>query len=145
MLPDSAAAGLVPRLKAEAAELHGRKLQVFAGAHIVCAATDRQARSEYDRMVGELGDRRAAETALRLLTPDAAGVAADSRAADAAIAGFFALPLVGSPDTVVARMAELAAAGLDGLALSWLDYDAGIEQYASELRPRLVAAGLREG
>jgi alkanesulfonate monooxygenase SsuD/methylene tetrahydromethanopterin reductase-like flavin-dependent oxidoreductase (luciferase family) len=147
MVPDRAAAArLVPQLKAEVAQRHGRKLQVFAGAHIVCAATDAQARAEYERMVDELGDRQAAETALRLLTPNSAGADFDAGGmAAAAIAGFFALPLVGSPDTVVGLMAELADAGLDGLAVSWLDYPAGIEQYVAELRPRLIAAGLREG
>ncbi|MFI0406706.1 LLM class flavin-dependent oxidoreductase [Actinomadura sp. 3N508] len=146
MVPDPAsAARIVPQLKAEVDERHDRKLMVFAGAHVVCAATEDAARREYDRMVGELGDQDAAANAIRLLIPnsasgdfDAAGMAA------AAIAGFFALPLVGTPDSVVEQMAGLADAGLDGLALSWLDYESGIDQYARELRPRLVEAGLRE-
>lgn len=118
-------------------------LQVFAAVHVVCAATDSEAKVLYERMVGELGDREAAERAIKLLI-------GSSRSGDfegllnAAIAGFFALPLVGSPETVVTQMAELAEAGVDGLALSWLDYDAGLAQYADTLRPLLVETGLRE-
>jgi alkanesulfonate monooxygenase SsuD/methylene tetrahydromethanopterin reductase-like flavin-dependent oxidoreductase (luciferase family) len=68
----------------------------------------------------------------------------DPQATAAAIAGFFALPLVGSPATVVDGMVALSAAGVDGLALSWLDYPAGLRQYRDELLPRLARAGLRK-
>lgn len=147
MVPDaSAAARIVPELKAEVERRHDRKLMVFAGAHIVCAATEAAARREYERMTGELGDRDAAANAIRLLIPNSGSADFDTDGmAAAAIAGFFALPLVGTPDSVVAQMSELADAGLDGLALSWLDYQAGIDQYARDLRPRLIEAGLREG
>ncbi len=146
MVPDiAAAARLVPPLKQEVRSVHQRELLVFAGAHVVCADTDAEARAEYDRMVSEFGDQDAARTAIRLLIPnsgsgnfDAAGMAAS------AIAGFFALPLVGSPETVVAQMGQLADAGLDGLALSWLDYRAGLAQYQERIRPLLVEAGLRK-
>jgi hypothetical protein len=42
-------------------------------------------------------------------------------------------------------MAELADAGLDGLALSWLDYGEGLQQYRDELLPLLVRDGVRAG
>ncbi|MDL4818533.1 LLM class flavin-dependent oxidoreductase [Actinomadura opuntiae] len=147
MVPDAAAAArIVPGLKADVQERHDRKLMVFAGAHIVCAATEDAARREYGRMVDEVGDHDAAANAIRLLIPNSGSADFDAEGmAASAIAGFFALPLVGTPDSVVRQMSELADAGLDGLALSWLDYQAGIDQYARELRPRLVEAGLREG
>ncbi|WP_433136235.1 LLM class flavin-dependent oxidoreductase [Actinomadura nitritigenes] len=147
MVPGAAAAArIVPGLKADVQERHDRKLMVFAGAHIVCAATEDAARREYERMVGEVGDQDAAANAIRLLIPNSGSADFDAEGmAASAIAGFFALPLVGTPDSVVEQMIELAGAGLDGLALSWLDYQAGIDQYARELRPRLIEAGLREG
>lgn len=139
MLPDiGKAAALVAPIK----ELKPQ-LRVFAAAHVVCADTDEQAREEYARMVGELGDKEAAERAIRLLIGSSRSGDFDGLV-NAAIAGFFALPLVGSPRTVVEQMTALADAGVDGLALSWLDYDAGLAQYADKLRPALVAAGLRQ-
>ncbi|MDX6742404.1 LLM class flavin-dependent oxidoreductase [Actinocorallia sp. A-T 12471] len=144
--PDAeAAAKIVPELKADAARLHGRDLKVFAAAHVVCADTEDEARRAYARMVGESADRQAAERALRLLLPNPpfAGPEAEALAASA-VAGFFALPLVGTPETIAEQMADLAEAGLDGLALSWLDYREGIARYARDLRPRLIARGLRE-
>lgn len=143
MLPDAAAAArLVPELTEQARWL-GHELRVFAAAQIVCADTDAAARAAYDRMINEHGDHEAARNALRLLMP---GVKADgpgAAASGAAIAGFFALPLVGSPETVATQMSELSAAGVDGLALSWLDYRAGLDQYERKLKPLLVESGLR--
>lgn len=145
LLPDRAAARrVVSETKAEAARGGNPDLRVFAAAHVVCADTDQQARDDLRRMVEEYGDQAAAENALRLLIPNSRSADFDTEGmAAAAIAGFFAMPLVGSPETVVEGMLELADAGIDGLALSWLDYEAGLAQYDAVLRPLLERAGLR--
>jgi alkanesulfonate monooxygenase SsuD/methylene tetrahydromethanopterin reductase-like flavin-dependent oxidoreductase (luciferase family) len=118
---------------------------VFTAAHVVCADTDAEARRRFDAMVQEHGDWDAARNALRLLAPNSASADFDQGMAASAIAGFFALPLVGSAETVARGMAELADAGLDGLALSWLDYGEGLQQYRDELLPLLVRDGVRAG
>ena len=133
-------------LKERARDIYGRDLRVFTAAHIVCADTDEQAQAEYDRMVHEFGDWEAARNAIRLLIPNSRSAQFDDKGMAAnAIAGFFAMPLVGSPQTVADKMVALSAAGLDGLALSWLDYSAGLAQYRTQLLPLLVRAGVREG
>jgi dimethylsulfone monooxygenase len=146
MVPDVAtAARLIPPLKQDVLTRYQRNLLVFAGAHVVCADSDAAAWTAYHKMVGEWGDHDAARNAIRLLVPNSRSGTFDADGmAAAAIAGFFALPLVGAPGTIVAQMAGLADAGLDGLALSWLDYGAGIAQYRDRLRPLLVEAGLRQ-
>ena len=68
---------------------------------------------------------------------------ADTMAASA-IFGFFATPLIGTPDSIVEQISAMVDDGFDGLALSWVDYEEGLEQYQSELLPRLTARGLRE-
>ncbi len=138
------AANVVAGIKSYARETTGRELRVFAGAHVVCADTDQAAAAELARQVTEHGDSEAAANAIRLLIPNSQSADFDAEGmAASAIAGFFALPLVGSPQTVVADMVRLAEAGIDGLALSWLDYEAGIEQYRTTLHPLLVETGLR--
>jgi len=59
------------------------------------------------------------------------------------IAGYSAMPLVGTPEQVVDGMVEMARAGFDGLTLSWVDYDEGLAQYRDQLRPLLIQSGLR--
>jgi len=142
--PESAPA-LVADLKRHAREAYGRELLVFGAAHVVCAEDRAEARRLFDRMVFEHGDWDAADSAVRMLLPNVDGSGADRRAiAASAIAGFFALPMVGTSDDVVEQMAVLADAGLDGLALSWLDYEEGLAQYGTRIRPALVEAGLRQ-
>ena len=58
-------------------------------------------------------------------------------------AGFGAIPLIGTPGQVVDGFRSLAAAGLDGAAVSWIDYAAGMTQYRDVLLPLLREAGLR--
>ncbi len=144
LLPDIAgAADSVRAAKALAGE-HGRDLSVFVAGHIVCAETDAAAQAEYRRQTTELGDHEAARNAIRLLIPNSASADFDHEYMQAAaIAGFFALPLVGSPQTIVERLAALSAAGVSGVAVSWLDYEAGIDQYSTLLAPVLAEAGLR--
>ena len=60
------------------------------------------------------------------------------------VAGYGALPLVGTADQIVEGLLGFSAAGLDGTTLSWVDYAAGLEQFQSLLLPRLIEAGLRE-
>ena len=56
-------------------------------------------------------------------------------------------PLLGTPEQVVDGIAQLADAGLDGMAISSPDYEEGIGAYATQVRPLLVeqrpARGLR--
>jgi alkanesulfonate monooxygenase SsuD/methylene tetrahydromethanopterin reductase-like flavin-dependent oxidoreductase (luciferase family) len=144
LLPNAgAAAASVAAVRTLAAE-QGRELSVYAAGHIVCAATDAEARAEHRRQVEVYGDMAAAANAIRLLIPNSQSADFDHESMQAAaVAGFFALPLVGSPETVVRQMQDLSEAGVDGIALSWLDYEHGIAQYADVLRPALEEAGLR--
>ena len=42
-------------------------------------------------------------------------------------------------------MVAFADAGLDGISISWVDYDEGLDHFSEELLPLMVSAGLREG
>jgi len=144
LLPNAGAAAESVTAVRDMAAGHGRELSVFVAGHIVCAETDAAAQEEYRRQTVELGDHEAAANAIRLLIPNSASADFDQESMRAAaIAGFFALPLVGSPQTITEQLQELSAAGVAGVALSWLDYEAGIAQYDAVLRPVLEEAGLR--
>ena len=61
------------------------------------------------------------------------------------IAGFWGIPMVGTPDQVAQKLIDLHEAGADGIAISFVDYDQGLAQMESEILPRLVQAGVRAG
>jgi hypothetical protein len=54
------------------------------------------------------------------------------------------LPLVGDPDSVTRQLAELAAAGLTGIAVSFVNYLDELPYFCAEVLPRLARLGLRE-
>jgi alkanesulfonate monooxygenase SsuD/methylene tetrahydromethanopterin reductase-like flavin-dependent oxidoreductase (luciferase family) len=147
--PDLATAGENARKVREMAANHptrGTKtIKVFGQGYVVCRDTEAEAIAYRDKYVNELGDWEGVRNLLDVLIPNSESALGDQWEAMAAnmIAGYGALPLVGTPDQVVDGMQAFADAGLDGLTLSWVDYPAGIEQFDKVLRPRLVEAGLR--
>ena len=144
--PDlEAAAGNARAVRALAAE-RGRQVQVFGQAYVVCRDSEAEARAYVDRYVNELGDWDGVRNLLDMLIPNSQSALGEQWEAMAAnmIAGYGALPLVGTPDQVVDGLLAFADAGLDGMTLSWVDYGAGLEQFRDVLLPRLIEAGLRE-
>jgi len=143
ILPDpSATRATVEAMKATARD-HGRALQVFGAAHVLCRDSEAEARRDHERIVREQGDFEAAAIAIDQLIPGSRSADWRHTMGEQAVFGFFAAPLVGTPEQVVEGMQGLHAAGLDGLALSWVDYEEGIAQYDEQLRPLLEQAGLR--
>jgi dimethylsulfone monooxygenase len=140
------AAKQIDEIKALAREKH-RDIKVFARGHVVCRATEEEARRDYDHIHKELADVDGARNVVRMNMPNSQSTDWESmsmqRTVESMVAGFFALPMVGTPEQVTAQMIELHEAGADGIALSWPDFDEGLDQMEHELLPRLVEAGLR--
>lgn len=138
----------VAELKRLAHERHGKALRVFGRAHITCQATEARARQAYEHFIVEHGDREAGENVLRMLMANSQTIdysSAEMQALiEAVVRGYFAHPITGSPAQVVSALNELAQAGLDGVAVTWNDYEEGLEQYERQLLPLMVQAGLRE-
>ena len=130
-------------IKDYARERYGREILVMGAGHVVCEPTERQAAERFRRLVEDEGDWDAARHAVDMLVPSARAQVDRDALAASAIAGFFALPFVGTPEQVVEQMQAACDAGLDGVALSWPDYDAGLAQLDAELLPLMRSAGLR--
>jgi len=141
--PDEQGRRAIREIKQTARERWDRDVLVFGAAHILCRDTEGDARREYARVVQEMGDRPAAANAIRLLMPSSQSAEFAPEMTESAIFGFFATPMVGTASQVCEMMAEMSAAGMDGLAVSWVDYRTGIDQYVDELCPLLVREGLR--
>ena len=144
ILPDPAlTAKTVTAMKADARG-HGRTLQVHGAAHVLIRDSEAEARRALARVVDEQGDWDGAARAIDQLIPGSRSADWKHTMGAAAIFGFFAQPLVGTAEQVAEGLKGMADAGLDGAALSWVDYDEGIAQYDQALRPLLEELGLRE-
>jgi alkanesulfonate monooxygenase SsuD/methylene tetrahydromethanopterin reductase-like flavin-dependent oxidoreductase (luciferase family) len=128
-----------------AREEFGRRMQVFGQAYIVCRETEAEARDFIRECVEKQGDWEGVRNLLDILVPNsqsALGAGWEALAANL-IAGYGAVPLVGTAEQVVDGLLAFSKAGLDGVTLSWIDYDAGLKQLEETLLPMMRQAGLR--
>ena len=51
---------------------------------------------------------------------------------------------MGTPEQIVELFKKYSDWGIDGIALTWLDYHQGIKDFVAGVQPLMEAAGLRE-
>ena len=51
--------------------------------------------------------------------------------------------MVGTPEQVVEEMLKLSRIGIEGVILSWLDYNQEIQYFGEKILPLMRQAGLR--
>ena len=59
------------------------------------------------------------------------------------VAGWGTNPIIGTPEQVTAQLAEVSAAGIDGVVFGFLDYNEELKYFDSAVMPLLRQAGLR--
>lgn len=134
--------------RAKAAELrnraegYGRSLQVWMSAACVCADTDAAAEQLIERYQSH-ADTAAARNSLdwtmggAQMPPEVREIQQKS---SASTPGY---PLVGSAERVAEDIAALHDAGIDGLAIVWMNYTEGLTRFAEQVMPLLQANGVR--
>ncbi len=137
----------IAAIKAQAREQHGRELKVFATGYITCADTDEEAQAEYQRTIIQRSDWDAARAAMAKLMANVQSIDFESeqmqRMLESLLRAFFSTPLIGSPETIVRQLVELSEAGVEGMAITWSNFERGLDQYERDLLPLMVQAGLR--
>jgi alkanesulfonate monooxygenase SsuD/methylene tetrahydromethanopterin reductase-like flavin-dependent oxidoreductase (luciferase family) len=132
------------RRRSEAA---GKKTAIWGILHVLCRDTEAEAERELQRYL-EQGDVETAERYMRVVSGGDAGThdafREDLKAGrDLLVRSGGNHAVAGTPEQVVEKIAQLSAAGVDGLGLIWNNYAEGIDQYSAQLEPLLVDAGLR--
>jgi len=148
LVPDLAVGrAVIAEIKELARREFGREILVFGMGYVVCRDTEREAREFAHYYVHEKGDWKGVRNLLNTLLPNSQSASPEQFEAMAAnfIAGYSALPLVGTPEQVVEGMQHMSAAGMDGITLSWVDYESGLEQFQKQILPLMREAGLRQG
>jgi alkanesulfonate monooxygenase SsuD/methylene tetrahydromethanopterin reductase-like flavin-dependent oxidoreductase (luciferase family) len=125
----------------------GREMGMLNHAYVVCRDTEQEAREADRYFLDECGDWAAADAyvdAYERSASQSLDVAWLRTAKRGLIAGFNAMPLVGTPEQVVEKLLALAGAGIDGTALHWPDYEAGLTYFNRNVLPLMEQAGLRK-
>ena len=127
----------------------GREIQVWTPTGIVCRPTQREA-DEYLQYVvdhadwgaiGYLAGLHAREGRQQTDPQRLVHSSANPLARRALARGSYCV--VGDPDAVARELARLQTAGLDGLAINFVDYLKELPYFAAEVLPRLERLGLR--
>jgi alkanesulfonate monooxygenase SsuD/methylene tetrahydromethanopterin reductase-like flavin-dependent oxidoreductase (luciferase family) len=128
-----------------------RELQVWGHWVVICRPTEKEARDYLHYYVYERGDWEAAANVARILgmqSGDDRGATRtpeELRAAQARfITGWGGATLVGTPEMIVDGLIQLADAGMNGIILSWVNYEQELRQFVAEVLPLLEQAGLRK-
>ena len=120
----------------------GREIDVYTVGVVTCRPTAREAQDYYRYAVVDNADWAAVDNILGMknITPQTHSPEEFQRIRDHQANGMGGLPLVGDPDTVAREMARLAALGLKGIAVSFVNYLDELPYFCAEVLPRLAQA-----
>jgi len=143
-----ASAGRIAETKRQARE-RGRDIQVWTPVGIVCRPTRTEADDYVQYVVdhadwgaiGHLAEMHAKEARPRSDPQGLVHSGHNPIARRALARGSYCV--TGDPDAVAREIARLRSAGLDGLAINFVDYLEELPYFAAEVLPRLEKLGLR--
>ncbi|HEX6441087.1 MAG TPA: LLM class flavin-dependent oxidoreductase [Stellaceae bacterium] len=129
-----------------AARRGGREIDVYTVGVITCRPTVREAQEYWRHCIVDHADWAAVDNilAMRNITRETHGAEEFERLRNHQANGMGGLPMVGDPDTVARQLAQLTAAGLTGIAISFVNYLDELPYFRAEVLPRLARLGLRE-
>jgi dimethylsulfone monooxygenase len=134
----------VREVKAEAAR-YGREIDVYTVGVITCRPTAKEAEAYYRHCIVENADWSAVDIILAKKDISARTVGEEKfrQAREDYANGMGGVPIVGDPDDVAAKLADLSRAGLRGVGVSFVNYIDELPFFCAEVMPRLERLGVR--
>lgn len=124
----------------------GRDIQVWTHSYVVQRPSLDEAQAYVNEYAVEMGDIAAADAFMEGtlgINPREAPQEVLDHMRFGINAGAFGFPLVGSAEDITASLQMLSDAGVDGVLLTWLDYNSGLQEFGDTVLPLLENAGLR--
>jgi alkanesulfonate monooxygenase SsuD/methylene tetrahydromethanopterin reductase-like flavin-dependent oxidoreductase (luciferase family) len=124
----------------ETARQGGRDIDVYTVGVVTCRPSMSEAQEYWRHCIVDNADWGAVDNilAMRGITPETHGAAEFERLRNHQANGMGGLPLVGDPDMVAHQLAQLTAAGLTGIAVSFVNYLDELPYFCAEVLPRLA-------
>jgi len=124
----------------------GREIDIYTVGVVTCRPTTREAEEYWRHSIVDNADWRAVDNilAMKNITAQSHGPEEFQRIRNHQANGMGGLPLIGEPDAVARQMAQLAAAGLTGIGISFVNYLEELPYFCAEILPRLARLGLRQ-
>ena len=123
---------------------NGREIQIWAATLVLCAPTEAEAKDEIARYIDREGDPSAAanRTAWGLAGERPSQDRKETMKAKGSVDG--GLSLIGSPRQIADSIIAMSQAGIDGLCLSWFNFEKGLPIFIEQVLPLLERAGVRK-
>jgi dimethylsulfone monooxygenase len=122
-----------------------RPVQVWNSSYVVCRPTEKEAKDYLNYYVNEKVDWEAVENLVRIFGMQS--LALPSHVLEEFkfhfIAGWSGFPLVGTPEQIVDKLLMLSRNGLDGTALSFVNYQEELPRFIADVVPLMEQAALR--
>jgi dimethylsulfone monooxygenase len=134
------------RLRGIAATEFGRELTIISHGYVVCRDTEQEARDYFNYYVEQKGDWDAAARLVEdMIHGGSQSISPEARRGmqRGFIAGWAGMPLIGTPEQIVDGLLAIRAAGTNGMALHWVNFEDGIGRFNEQVLPLMESAGLR--
>jgi dimethylsulfone monooxygenase len=128
-----------------AREEFNREIQVWSYGYIVQGETQAAAEQFHDYYANQMGDDEALDGWMKLNSMNAQLVPPHimQMLRTRFKAGGGGLPFVGDAAHIAGKLADVSAAGLDGIVLTWVDYVKGLTSFIGDVMPKLERLGVR--
>lgn len=135
----------IEALKNQAASSGRSNLEVFTSCYAVCRPTRDEAEEYHRHYAVDNADSEAVERVMRLQGLHTKGRPPElqQKFRERFAGGHGSFPLIGSPDMIADKLAEIASAGISGVTLGFVDYESELPYFVDEVLPRLRRMGLR--
>jgi len=123
-----------------------RDIQLWSYGYVVLRPTEQEAKDYLHYYVVEKGDDAAVDNLIAVQSQQAntlRNVELYEQFKYHFKAGWGGVPMVGTADQVVDQLRLVERAGINGMLLTFVDYDEGMRQMGEQIIPRLEQAGLR--
>ncbi|MEQ3549772.1 LLM class flavin-dependent oxidoreductase [Pseudonocardia nematodicida] len=120
-----------------------RSMSVMMSAFVICRDTEEEARQVRAHIL-EKGDYVGARNLATTLGMQSSSFDSQvSAGLDPFVLSFGAYTIVGTPEQVASQLVDLSRAGIDGVALAFLDYLEELTHFDENVMPLLREAGIR--
>jgi dimethylsulfone monooxygenase len=139
----------------EKAAAAGRELGIASYAHVICRDTEAEAWAAYEdtlryadweaagNMMHHLGMESRSFPELRKAQATDAVPEELRKTQERMVIAAGGYPIVGSPEQVVSELQRISDAGVNGMCLTFLDYNEELKYFDAKVMPLLREAGLR--
>ena len=131
--------------KATAREKHGREIQIWTMVTVVQRETQAEADAYLRHYAVDNADEETLDAFIGTISTNSKKIAqsdmTDRRIRAAAGAG--GTLLVGEAHKIADQMTSLSDSGIDGLLISWVNFEDGLKRLAADVLPLLEVSGLR--